>query len=68
MTASIKVKGIERVNKRSERARLNIRTFLAVLISLRQTAATITLRFPGTKFKQDLNHDKVQKFIFLSNF
>ena len=68
MTASIKVKGIERVKKRSERARLNIRTFLAVLISLRQTAATITLRFPGTKLKQDLNKDKVQKFIFLLNF
>ena len=62
LTASIKVKGIERVKKRSERARLNIRTFLAVLISLRQTAATITLRFPGTKLKQDL------KFIFLLNF
>ena len=51
LTASIKVKGMDRVKRRSERARLNIRTFLAFLISLRQTAATITLRFPGTKIK-----------------
>ena len=68
MTASIKVKGMERVKRRSERARLNMRTFLAVLISLRQTAAIITLRFPGTKIKQDLNKDKLQKFIFSLDF
>ena len=65
LTASIKVKGIERVKKRSERARLNIRTFLAVLISLRQTAATITLRFPGTKLKQDHIFVKLLKSIYL---
>ena len=45
----MKVKGIESVKSRSERARLKIRTFLAVLLSLRQMAAAITLRFPGTK-------------------
>ena len=53
MTASMKVKGIEKVNRRSERARLKIRTFLPVLISLRPTAAAMTHRFPGTEIKTE---------------
>ena len=44
---------MERVNRRSERARLKIRTFLPVLISLRPIAAAITLRFPGTEIKTE---------------
>ena len=49
VTASITVKGMERVNRRSDRAKLKMKMFLAVLISFLQIHAAITLTFPGTK-------------------
>ena len=48
MTASMTVKGIERVNRRSDSAKLKMKMFLAVLISFLQIEAIITLTFPGT--------------------
>ena len=42
------VKGMERVNRRSDKAKLKMKMFLAVLISFLQIDAAITLTFPGT--------------------
>ena len=48
VTASYTVAGMVRARRKSERARLKMKTFRAVLISLVKTAVSITSKFPRT--------------------
>ena len=58
VTASLTVKGMDRVNRRSDKARLKMKMWRAVLISLRHTAAIMTHRLPGTVISHLLNFIK----------
>ena len=49
VTASYTVAGMVRARRKSERARLKMKTFLAVLISFVKTAVSITNKFPRTE-------------------
>ena len=42
------VRGMEEASRKSEKARLKMQMFLAVLISFLQTTADITIKFPRT--------------------
>ena len=46
--ASITVRGIEEASRKSEKARLKMKMFRAVLISFFQTTADITIKLPTT--------------------
>ena len=49
--ASVKVKGMERANKKSDKARLKMKIFRAVRISFFHMATIITIMLEGTRSK-----------------
>ena len=58
VAASMTVRGMETENRRSEKARLEIRRFLGVRSSGRHTA-TITARLPGTAHRSSCKNTKI---------
>ena len=54
------VKGMEVASKKSDMARLKMKTFLAVLISFLRRTVDITVRLPRTKLNQTMKIDDVQ--------
>ena len=66
MRASYTVKGMEVASKKSDKARLKMKMFLAVLISFLLNTAHITSKFPNTKkikYLKKLNN----RFVFCTS-